>query len=64
MFKFLNKFNFRVLMSTLAEISKFLKDESGQHTTNIYMPSIKRDVPFKPLTTADVKTLSRIRNFQ
>jgi len=27
------------------------------------MPSIKRDVPFKPLTTADVKTLSRIGIF-
>ena len=45
------------------DIKKFLSEESGQHTTNIYMPSIKRDVPFKPLTTADVKTLSRIGIF-
>ena len=45
------------------DIKKFLNEESGQHTTNIYMPSIKRDVPFKPLTTADVKTLSRIGIF-
>ena len=46
------------------DITEFLNKESGQHTTNIYMPSIKRDVPFKPLTTSDVKTLSRIRNIQ
>lgn len=45
------------------DITKFLKEESGQHTTNIYIPSIKRDVPFKPLTTSDVKTLARIGLF-
>ncbi len=42
------------------DLSKFLNEESGKHTLNVYMPSIKRDVPLKPLTTADVKTLSRI----
>ena len=45
------------------DITKFLKEESGQHTTNIFLPSIHRDVPFKPLTTSDVKTLARIGIF-
>jgi hypothetical protein len=45
------------------DLKNFLKEESGQHTTNIYMPSIKRDISFKPITTADVKTLSRIGIF-
>lgn len=45
------------------DLKNFLKEESGQHTTNIYIPSIGRDVPFKPITTADVKTLSRIGIF-
>lgn len=42
------------------DLSKFLNEESGKHTQNVYMPSIKRDIALKPLTTADVKTLSRI----
>lgn len=42
------------------DLKTFLNDDNGQHTTNIYIPSIKRDIPFKPLTTANVKTLSRI----
>ena len=45
------------------DLKNFLKEESGQHTTNIYIPSIKRDVAFKPISTADVKTLSRIGIF-
>jgi len=45
------------------DLKNFLKEESGQHTTNIYIPSIKRDIPFKPISTADVKTLSRIGIF-
>ena len=44
----------------LDDVKNLLKEESGQHTTNIYIPSIKRDVPFRPITTADVKTLARI----
>lgn len=47
----------------LKDLEVALKTESGQHTTNIFMPSIKRDVPFRPITTADVKTLSRIGVF-
>lgn len=42
------------------DLANFLKEDSGQHADTIYLPSIKRDVLFKPLTTADVKTLSRI----
>jgi uncharacterized Zn-finger protein len=45
------------------DLKNFLNEENGQHTTNIYIPSIKRDIPFKPLTTANVKTLSRIGVF-
>lgn len=44
----------------LGDLKNLLKEESGQHTTNIFIPSIQRDVPFKPITTADVKTLARI----
>lgn len=47
----------------LSDLSEFLNAENGQHTTNIYIPSIKRDVALKPLTTANVKTLSRIGIF-
>ena len=47
----------------LTDFSKFLQENRGDHTTSIYMPSIKRDLSFKPLTTADVKTLSRIGIF-
>ena len=46
----------------LDQLKEFLNEETGQHTQNIYLPSIKMDVPFKPLSTADVKTLSRIRS--
>ncbi len=44
----------------LKDLEAFLKDDSGQHTSNIYIPSIKRDIAFRPISTADVKTLSRI----
>ena len=47
----------------LTDFSKFLQENRGDHTTSIYMPSIKRELSFKPLTTADVKTLSRIGIF-
>ena len=44
----------------LKDLEIWLQQESGQHTTNIFIPSIQRDIPFRPITTADVKTLSRI----
>lgn len=47
----------------LDDLKLFLNEDKGQHTTNIYIPSIKREVSLKPLTTADVKTLSRIGIF-
>ena len=47
----------------LSDLGNFLNIENGQHTTNVYIPSIKREVPMKPLTTANVKTLTRISIF-
>ena len=47
----------------LSGLGNFLNIENGQHTTNVYIPSIKREVPMKPLTTANVKTLTRISIF-
>jgi hypothetical protein len=47
----------------LNDLKLFLNEENGQHTTNIYIPSIKREIALKPLTTANVKTLSRIGIF-
>ena len=47
----------------LDDLKLFLNKDNGQHTTNIYIPSIKREISLKPLTTANVKTLSRIGIF-
>lgn len=39
---------------------KILSEPTGQHLEQIYVPSLGRNVLFKPLTTADVKTLTRM----
>ena len=43
----------------LDDVVKFLNQNSGEHVEKIWIPSLKRDVLFKPLSTADVKTLLR-----
>ena len=47
----------------LENLSNFLKEENGHHTTNVYIPSIKREIPLRPLTTGNVKTITRISVF-
>ena len=47
----------------LSDLNEFLNVENNQNTTKIYIPSVKYDVSLKPLTTANVKTLSRIGVF-
>lgn len=47
----------------LSNFKKFLEIGNGDTTTNIYLPSIKRFVPFKSLTVADVKTIARLDLF-
>ncbi len=44
----------------LNNLSNFLQQNTGDTTTNIYLPSIGREVAFKSLTVADVKTISRL----
>lgn len=39
---------------------KTIEEVNGNHLDKIYMPSLKRELLFKPLTTADAKTLTRI----
>jgi len=43
----------------LNDVVNFLNQNSGEHVEKIWIPSLKRDVLFKPLSTADVKTLLR-----
>ena len=31
----------------LSDLGNFLNIENGQHTTNVYIPSIKRDIEIK-----------------
>lgn len=47
----------------LQNFSKFLQYNTGDTTSNIFMPSIGREVAFKSLTVADVKTISRLSIF-
>lgn len=47
----------------LNNFSLFLKDNTGDTTSNAYIPSIGRYVAFKSLTVADVKTISRLSIF-
>lgn len=44
----------------LEDAVKILENPTGQHLEQIYVPSLGRDVMFHPLTTADVKTLTRM----
>ena len=44
----------------LNNFSKFLKLNTGDTTSNIYLPSIGRYVAFKSLTVSDVKTIARL----
>jgi hypothetical protein len=39
---------------------KILMDKSGSHLDKIYIPSLGREILFYPLSTADVKTLTRM----
>jgi hypothetical protein len=39
---------------------KILNQPTGNHLDKIYIPSAKREILFTPLTTADVKTLTRM----
>lgn len=43
----------------IQDVVTFLNQSTGQHFEKIWIPSQKRDVHFRPLTTADVKTLLR-----
>ena len=47
----------------LNNFSKFLQENSGDTTSNIFIPSIGREVAFKSLSVADVKTISRLSIF-
>lgn len=47
----------------LDDLKLFLNEETTQNTITIYIPSIKKEISLKPLTTANVKTLSRIGIF-
>lgn len=44
----------------LKDAEKILRQPTGQHLDKIYIPSLLREVMFHPLTTADVKTLTRM----
>lgn len=48
----------------LSNFTNFLRNSNGDMVTNIYLPSIKRYVPFKSLTVSDVKTIARIGLFE
>lgn len=48
----------------LEDALKTIQQSNGNHLDKIYIPSLKRDVFFKPLTTADAKTLTRISFIQ
>lgn len=47
----------------LENLKNFLLQSSGDTITNIFLPSIRRNVPFKSLTVADVKTITRLSLF-
>ena len=44
----------------ITDAVKLLNESSGQHLEQIYIPSAEKTLMFKPLTTADIKTLTRI----
>lgn len=44
---------------TLEDAKKTMNQINGKHLEEIYIPSLGRDVLFKPLTTADAKSLTR-----
>lgn len=45
---------------TLEEAKKTLQTSNGNHLDSIYVPSLGRNVYFKPISTADAKTLTRV----
>lgn len=45
---------------TIKDALKTMNQSNGNHLDKIYIPSLGRDVFFKPLSTADAKTLTRI----
>lgn len=45
---------------TIKDAQKTMKQINGKHLEQIYIPSLQRNLFFKPLTTADAKTLTRI----
>lgn len=47
----------------LQNFSNFLQNNTGDTTSNIFIPSIGRYVAFKSLTVGDVKTISRLSIF-
>ena len=44
----------------ITDAVKILNQPTGQHLDKIYIPSLGKEVMFHPLTTADVKTLTRM----
>lgn len=44
----------------LIDAVKILEKPTGQHLEQIYIPSLGREVIFRPLSTADAKTLARM----
>jgi hypothetical protein len=44
----------------IKDAEKILLEAKGKHIDKIYLPSLGRDVMFSPLSTADVKTLTRM----
>lgn len=44
----------------LNKFSNFLQENTGDTTSNIFIPSIGRYVAFKSLSVADVKTIARL----
>jgi hypothetical protein len=47
-------------MLNMSTVSKILDNSSGMHLEKIYIPSLQEYAYFYPLTTAHVKTLTRI----
>lgn len=45
---------------TLKDAEKTMNQINGKHLEQIYVPSLQRNLFFKPLSTADAKTLTRI----
>ena len=44
----------------ISDAEKIMAEPTGNHVEKIYIPSLGREVLFRPLSTADVKTLARM----